>query len=71
MDYALQSYRGLLAVPWPDIMALGRVNPADANEPFCMTVLALKAFPRRERRQRTARRSQPRDVAVPLPGPAG
>jgi starch phosphorylase len=23
-------------------MALGRVNPADVNEPFCMTVLALK-----------------------------
>ena len=23
-------------------MGLGRVNPADANEPFCMTVLALK-----------------------------
>src|SRR5277367_2501352 len=42
MDYALQSYRMLLTVPWPDIMGLGRVNPADANEPFCMTVLALK-----------------------------
>ena len=23
-------------------MGLGRVNPQDANEPFCMTVLALK-----------------------------
>ncbi len=42
MDYALQSYRALLTVPWPDIMGLGRVNPADVNEPFCMTVLALK-----------------------------
>jgi glycogen phosphorylase len=42
MDYALQSYRALLTVPWPDILGLGRVNPADANEPFCMTVLALK-----------------------------
>jgi starch phosphorylase len=42
MDYALHAYRALLTVPWPDIMGLGRVNPADANEPFCMTVLALK-----------------------------
>ncbi len=42
MDYAMQSYRALLTVPWPDIMGLGRVNPADVNEPFCMTVLALK-----------------------------
>jgi starch phosphorylase len=42
MDYALQSYRGLLSAPWTDIMGLGRVNPADANESFCMTVLALK-----------------------------
>src|SRR5436190_10517409 len=24
-------------------MALGRVKPTDTNEPFCMTVLALKA----------------------------
>ena len=42
MDYALQGYRATLPVPWPDIMGLGRVNPADANESFCMTVLALK-----------------------------
>jgi starch phosphorylase len=42
MDYALQSYRALLAAPWQDVMGLGRVNPKDANEPFCMTVLALK-----------------------------
>src|SRR5271154_6720405 len=25
MDYALQSYRALLSVPWPDVMGLGRV----------------------------------------------
>ena len=29
-------------MPFDDIMALGRVNPKDAHEPFCMTVLALK-----------------------------
>jgi len=42
MEYALQGYRNTLPVPWADILGLGRVNPADANEPFCMTVLALK-----------------------------
>ena len=42
MDYGLHSYRAQLAVPWPDILGLGRVNPDNADEPFCMTVLALK-----------------------------
>ena len=42
MDYALQAYHATISAPWTDIMGLGRVNPADANEPFCMTVLALK-----------------------------
>jgi starch phosphorylase len=42
MDYALHSYRTLLPVPWTDILGLGRVNPQNADEPFCMTVLALK-----------------------------
>jgi starch phosphorylase len=42
MEYALQGYRATLPVPWPDVLGLGRVNPADANESFCMTVLALK-----------------------------
>src|SRR5690348_11249547 len=42
MDYAFQLFRTQLTVPLDDIMALGRVNPKDAQEPFCMTVLALK-----------------------------
>ncbi|MDD5140465.1 MAG: alpha-glucan family phosphorylase [Verrucomicrobiales bacterium] len=42
MDYALQGYHASLSVPFADIMGLGRVNPTDAHEPFCMTVLALK-----------------------------
>ena len=31
-----------LHLSFDDFMGLGRVNPADPNEPFCMTVLALK-----------------------------
>jgi len=42
MDYALHRYRSQLPVPWEELLALGRVHPADAREPFCMTVLALK-----------------------------
>ena len=42
MDYALQRFRTGTTVPFPEVMALGRVKPDDANEPFCMTVLALK-----------------------------
>jgi starch phosphorylase len=42
MEYAMQSYRTQLPTPFSNIMTLGRVNPQDANESFCMTVLALK-----------------------------
>ncbi len=31
-----------LGLPYDDFMGLGRVYPTDHNEPFCMTVLALK-----------------------------
>ncbi|MFO1487545.1 MAG: alpha-glucan family phosphorylase [Verrucomicrobiota bacterium] len=42
MDYAMQKYRSMLPYSANDLMGLGRVNPNDGNEPFCMTVLALK-----------------------------
>ena len=42
MDYALQRYRAHWSVPLPEILALGRVQPENAQELFCMTVLALK-----------------------------
>jgi starch phosphorylase len=42
MDYAFQLFRAQLHVPFADVMALGRVQPKDAQESFCMTVLALK-----------------------------
>ena len=43
MDYALKGFLARLNVPLTEVMGLGRVNPKDAAEPFCMTVLALKA----------------------------
>jgi starch phosphorylase len=43
MDYALQRFRTHARVPFAELLPLGRVNPANAHEPFCMTVLALKA----------------------------
>ncbi|HVM48113.1 MAG TPA: alpha-glucan family phosphorylase [Candidatus Acidoferrum sp.] len=42
MDYALHRFRAQTPVPFEEIMKLGRVNPKDQQEPFCMTVLALK-----------------------------
>jgi starch phosphorylase len=42
MGYALNKVPGKLGITFDDLMALGRVKPTDAHEPFCMTVLALK-----------------------------
>ncbi|HLH55663.1 MAG TPA: alpha-glucan family phosphorylase, partial [Verrucomicrobiae bacterium] len=42
MDYAMQRFRGQIAAPFAELMKLGRVNPQNLQEPFCMTVLALK-----------------------------
>src|SRR6202012_2623737 len=42
MDYALQMYRQKFKVPFEEILGLGRVNPQNPQESFCMTVLALK-----------------------------
>jgi starch phosphorylase len=38
----LGKIRQALGLSYEDFMGLGRVYPADTNEPFCMTVLALK-----------------------------
>ena len=35
-------FREKLGLSHDDFMALGRVNPRDSSEPFCMTVMALK-----------------------------
>jgi starch phosphorylase len=43
MDYALNKMRTQLNLGIPEFMGLGRVDPANGEEPFCMTVLALKA----------------------------
>ena len=42
MDYAFQLYRQQFPIPFPELLGLGRVNPQNLEEPFCMTVLALK-----------------------------
>jgi starch phosphorylase len=42
MDYAFKGYFNRLKLSLDDVMALGRVDPKKADEPFCMTVLALK-----------------------------
>lgn len=41
-QFALVKVHSQLKIQFNDLMALGRVNPADETESFCMTVLALK-----------------------------
>jgi glycogen phosphorylase len=36
------SYLPALKISWDDFLGLGRQNPKDPNEPFCMTVLAIR-----------------------------
>ena len=43
MDYALHKYAAQLKMPFADLLGMGRVDPKNNSEPFCMTVLALKA----------------------------
>ena len=43
IHYALHKMASRLKLQFHDLMALGRVNPDNNSEPFCMTVLALKA----------------------------
>ncbi len=42
MSYAAHKFASQLKLTHQQMMAFGRVNPADESEPFCMTVLALK-----------------------------
>jgi starch phosphorylase len=42
VKYALQKLQPEITPSFNELMALGRVNPKDEQEPFCMTVLALK-----------------------------
>jgi starch phosphorylase len=42
MDYAMHRFRSQIPAPFAEVMKLGRVNPQNQQEPFCMTVLALK-----------------------------
>ncbi len=43
MDYALHKFASQIKMPFNELLGLGRINPANAGELFCMTVLALKA----------------------------
>jgi glycogen phosphorylase len=38
----LEPYARAAGLEWRDLIGLGRVNPTDAGESFCMTVLALR-----------------------------
>jgi alpha-glucan phosphorylase-like protein len=42
MQYVMQKFQPEVTPSFDALMALGRVDPNDRQEPFCMTVLALK-----------------------------
>ena len=42
MNYTLHKMQSQLRIDFKELMALGRVTPEREDEPFCMTVLALK-----------------------------
>ena len=52
-------------------MELGRENPGNSHEEFCMTVLGAEALAARQCRFRAAWRSVARDVDRPVSGQAG
>ncbi|MBI3881385.1 MAG: alpha-glucan family phosphorylase [Verrucomicrobia bacterium] len=43
MRYAAGKFAEQLKISFDELMAFGRVDPKEADEPFCMTVLALKS----------------------------
>src|SRR5262249_54415064 len=42
IDYVLRGFLTRLKLSFDEVLSLGRVDPEDEEEPFCMTVLALK-----------------------------
>ena len=42
VEYGLHKYLKSSKIPLNQLMSLGRINPNNPNEPFCMTVFALK-----------------------------
>lgn len=42
IQHYFASYLPQLKIAWEEFLGLGRQNPRDSNEPFCMTVLALR-----------------------------
>ena len=63
----LGKIREALHLSYEDFMGLGRIYPGDPNEPFCMTVLALKmSSPRQRCLLPCMVRSRVQDEAQPL-----
>src|SRR5581483_265155 len=42
IEHAFAAYLPQLKISRDELMALGRQNPRDTTEPFCMTVLAIR-----------------------------
>ncbi|HLP77507.1 MAG TPA: alpha-glucan family phosphorylase [Candidatus Paceibacterota bacterium] len=42
MGYSMQRYQTQIGIPFAEVLGLGRIDPKNSGELFCMTVLALK-----------------------------
>ena len=42
IQHYFASYLPQLRIDWQEFLGLGRQNPRDGNEPFCMTILAIR-----------------------------
>ena len=58
--------RDELGISFEQLMGLGRVEPQNEHEPFCMTVLALKLSAAGQRREQSPRPRLAADVGAPL-----
>ncbi len=61
-------YPSRMGISWDDLMDLGRNNPGDKGERFCMSVFACNTSPGGERCELAARKGFPGDVRFHLEG---
>ena len=70
LNRRLGAYVKNVGMSWEEFLALGREDPKNANEEFCLTVLALRLRRALQRRQRAPRPRLARALAQPLAGPS-
>ena len=68
LNRRLGAYIKKIGISWEEFVALGREDPKNPNEEFCLTVLALRLRRPLQRRQRPPRPRLARALAQPVAG---